>query len=70
MALLKSFNDTAIVTFFRILLAWFRVGWATAFPNNLALYSKDLKSSVFSISLLKLVDSSLEYNHKRPVVSE
>ena len=41
--LLKYFNGTAIATFFRIPLAWFRLGWATVFPNNLAWYLKDLK---------------------------
>ena len=35
-------------------------GWATAFPNNLVLHLKDLKSSVFVISALKLVASSLD----------
>ena len=33
---------------------------ATVFPINLALYLKDLKSSVFSISVLKLVALSYE----------
>ena len=33
--LLRYFNDTAIVAFFRISLAWFETGWATVFSNNL-----------------------------------
>ena len=41
--LLKNFNGTANVTFFRIPLAAFEAGWAPVFPNNLALYLKDLK---------------------------
>ena len=40
------------------------------FPNNLASYLKDLKSSLFEILLLKPAASSLEQNHKLPVVSE
>ena len=63
--LLKYFNGTAIVGFFRIPLPWFGVGLVTLVSNNLALYLKDLKSS-----LVKLVASSLESNHKLPVVSE
>ena len=39
------------------------------FPNNLALYSKDLKL-LLAISVLELVTSYLEQNHKLPVVSE
>ena len=39
------------------------------FPNNLALYSKDLKL-LLATSALKLVASSLEENHKLHVVSE
>ena len=35
--LLKYFNDTAVAVFFRILLAWFGLGSASVFPNNLAL---------------------------------
>ena len=66
--LLKYFNGAAIVVFFRIPLAWFGVGWTTVFPNNLALYLKDLKLLVLTISALKLVASSLEKNHKLPVV--
>ena len=47
----KYFNDTATVPFFRILFA----SSATMFSNTLTLYLKDLKLSVFAISLLKLV---------------
>ena len=43
---------------------------ATVFPNNLALYLKDLKSLVLAIFALKSVDSCLESNHKLPLVSE
>ena len=35
--LLKYFNGTGIVAFFRIPLAWFSVSWAIVFPKNLAL---------------------------------
>ena len=52
--------------FFKIPLA----GWATAFPNNLALYLKNLKLSVFATSLSKSVALSLEQNHILPVVSQ
>ena len=40
------------------------------FPNNLALYLKDLKLSSLAILAFKLVASSLELNHKFAVVSE
>ena len=40
--LLKYFNGTAIVAFFRIPFA----PLASVFPNNLVLYLKDLKSSL------------------------
>ena len=51
----KYFNSTAIVAIFWIPLAVFGLGWASVFPNNLVLYLKDLKSSVFAILLLKSV---------------
>ena len=54
--LLKYFNDTAIVPFLKILFA----PSATVVFNNLDSYSKDLNSSVFAISTLKLFASSLE----------
>ena len=38
----------------------FGAGRATVFPNNLALYLKDLKLTLFSLFLSKLVASSLE----------
>ena len=41
--LLKYFNDTAIVTIFRIPFSSFGASGATMFPNNSALYLKDLK---------------------------
>ena len=53
--LLKYFDGTAIFAFFRIGPAWLEVGWASVVPNNLALYLKDLKPLVFSISLFKLI---------------
>ena len=54
-------NYTAIAAFFRITFALFGVGLPTLFPNNnLALYSKDFKLSVLSVSLLTLVASSFE----------
>ena len=51
--LLKYYNSTATASFFRIPLELFWLGWATVFPNNLALDLKDLKLSVFSVLLLK-----------------
>ena len=54
----KYVNSTAVVPFFRIRLDEFGTGWAAVFSNNLALYPKDLKSSVFVISSLKLAASS------------
>ena len=68
--LLKYFNSTVIVAFFRIPLAKFGLGWTTMFPNNLALHSKYLKLLLLAISALKLFASSFEWNHKFPVVSE
>ena len=58
--LLKYFNRSAVAAGFRIPLAWFRGDWATLFPNNVALYSKDLKLLVLVIFALKLVPSSFE----------
>ena len=52
----KLFNDTGIVAFLKTPFATS----ATIFPYNLVLYLKDLKWSVFSMSLLKLVASSFE----------
>ena len=54
--LLKYFNRTAIIAFFRIPLA----PLSTVFPINLALYLKELKCSMFSILVLKIVLSSFE----------
>ena len=53
--LLRYFNDTAIVSFFRIPFN----SLAFVFPNNLALYSKELKL-LLAISASKLVASFLE----------
>ena len=64
--LLKYFNGTAIAVLFRIPLALFIAGWPPLLSNNLALYLKDLKSSVFSMLLLKPVVSSFEKSHKPP----
>ena len=47
-----------LLHFFRIPLAALS-SWAAVFPKNLVLYLKDLKLSVFAISTLKLVASSL-----------
>ena len=52
--LLKYFNGTAIAAFFKISFA----PSATLFPNNLALYLKDLKLSLFSVLLCKSTASS------------
>ena len=57
--LLNYFSGTAIVAFFRIPLAASGAGWTALFPNNLALYLKDLKLPLLALSALKLV-SSLE----------
>ena len=54
--LLKYFNDTAIVGFFKIPFA----PSTSVFSNHLALYSKDLKLLSLAISALKLVASSFE----------
>ena len=54
--LLKYFNGTSIVAFFRIPIA----SSASVLPKNLALYLKDLKLLVLAISALKLVASSFE----------
>ena len=40
--LLRYFNGTAMVAFFRIPLAALGTGGTAVFPNNLALYLKDL----------------------------
>ena len=58
--LLEYFNGTATVAFFRIPLAWFGASLGTVFPNNLALYPKDLKLLVLAISALKLNASSFK----------
>ena len=58
--LLRYFNSTANV----VLLEISFVPSATVFPNNLALYLKDLKTLSFAIAASKLVASSLEQNHK------
>ena len=64
----KYFN--ANIAIFRIILACFGEGGTTVFPNNLALYLKDLKLLVLAILASELVATSLEWNHKFPVVSE
>ena len=57
--LLKFFNETAIVRSFRIPVALFGSDRPSVFSNNIALYLKDLKLSVFAILALKRVASSL-----------
>ena len=52
--LLKYFNGTAIAAFLKIPFA----PSATLFPNNLVLYLKDLKLSLFSVLLCKSIASS------------
>ena len=54
--LLRYFNGATVVVFFKIEL----FASATAFPNYLALYWKDLKALLFAVSALKSVASSLE----------
>ena len=56
----KYVNGAASVPFFRTLFAAFGTGWATAFTNNLAFYSKDSKLLSLKMSALKSVDSSSE----------
>ena len=50
------FNGTAITAFFRIPV----FSSAPVFPNNLSLYSKDLKLLLLATSALNLVASSFE----------
>ena len=38
---------------FRTPLAWFGLAWASVFSNNLALYLKEFKSTVFAILFIK-----------------
>ena len=64
--LLKYFNGTAVVAFFRIPFA----SSATVFRINLALYLKDLILLALAISTLKSVASFSKQNHKLPVVLE
>ena len=54
--LLTYFHGMAAVIFSRMLL----LPEAAVVPNNLALHLKDLQLSLFPISVLKLVASSLE----------
>ena len=63
---IKYFNGTAIAAFSRVPF----VSSASLFPNNLALYSKDLKLSLLAISPLKSVASFLEQSHKLLIVSK
>ena len=53
-------NCSEITAFSRIPFAAFGAGWATVSLNNLALYLKDLKTSLFIKLKLKLIASSLE----------
>ena len=54
--LFRFFNGRANIACIKILCA----PPTSLFPNNSTLYLKDLKLSLFTISLLKLVVSSLE----------
>ena len=58
--LVKYFTNPAIVAFYRLPLAWFKVGWTTGFPNNLALSLKSLNLLVFTTLLSKSVASLFE----------
>ena len=64
--LLKNFNSTSIFSFLKTPFSPFGTGWATVFSNNFAFYFKNLKLTMFAISLLllllllKLFASSLE----------
>ena len=53
--LLRYFNGTVMAVFFRIPL----LPSATVFPNNLALYLKDLKALVLAIIAFKFAASPL-----------
>ena len=55
--LVKYFTNPAIVAFYRLPLAWFKVAWTTGFPNNLALSLKNLNLLVFTTLLSKSVAS-------------
>ena len=54
--LLRCFNGTAIVAFVKTLF----VPSAAVFPNNLAIYLKDLTLLLIALPALKLVTSSFE----------
>ena len=56
----KYFNGAASVPLFKTLFAAFGTGWATAFTNNLAFYSKDSKLLSLKMFALKPVASSSE----------
>ena len=58
-----------LLHFFRNQIATVGGSSAAVIPNNLVWYLKDLNSSVSATSPLKLVASSLELNHKDPVIS-
>ena len=58
--LLIYFKVTAIVEFLRVPLPISGLGQASAFSNKLALCSKDIKSLVFAILILKSAASSFE----------
>ena len=64
--LLKSFNSTSSFSFLKTPFSPFGTGWTTVFSNNFAFYFKNLKLTMFAISLLllllllKLFASSLE----------
>ena len=65
--LLRHFNGTAIVTFFRIPSLLCGVDWATVFGSNLLPYLKDLKALLFPISAIKLVASSFQWKINYPL---
>ena len=67
--LLKCFNGTGIVAYFRIPLAAFGAGLATVVPNSFALFLKDLKLSSLAIPALNVFALTLEQNYKFPIVS-
>ena len=67
--LLKCFNGTGIVAYFRIPSAAFGAGLATVVPNNFALFLKDLKLSSLAIPALNVFALTLEQNYKFPIVS-
>ena len=69
--LLRYFNGAAFLAYFKIKLFPSETDGNNDYNdyNDLALYSKDLKALMFSVSASNFFVSSLEENHKLPLVS-